>query len=229
MTERLQWSTFEDYLAQMAKPDKPSSLDLGIVRALMIWPDDVAMREQSAMRVCFDCLDDLGDAPSDVQNMGYKLARNALGASEMEKLEDERIPRGLFVGSVLYSMTMFDNDGNCNFQYHVNNCNKLFLRKKNSSGKRVYRFSKKTFDNVLWPTFRSVSQYWAASYASLQIDNGDKVPCALDKLQDFLALAEYIRVEAEARRPFKSPSAILRPGEALTLPSQFVTKRFVPR
>jgi hypothetical protein len=228
MTRCLFWGLFENYLEQIARPDKPVPPDIGIVRAMMLWPDDMEMREQSATRAFFDYLDDLGDAPSDVKNFAYKLARSAIGALELEKREDERIPRGLFVGSVLYSMATCDNDENFNFNYHVENCNKLFLQKKNHAGKRLYRFSKKTFDNELWPTFRSVAQYWATSFKILKIDNGDEFPCALDNLQDFLAFSEYIRAKAEIRRPFKSPSTILRPGEALTIPSKFVTKTFLP-
>ena len=228
MTEQLTWGAFEDYLSQIAKPDKPLPPDRGIVRALMLWPDDMGMREESATRAFLDYLADMGDAPLDVINFGYKVARNAIGAIELEKAEDERIVRGLFVGSVLYSMIVCVEDENFKFDYHVNNCNKLFLDEKNKAGKRIYRYSKKTFDNNLWPTFRAVSHYWAASYKHIKIDNDDEVPCAVDNLQQFLAFAEFIRGKAEGRRPFKSPSAILRRGEAHRLPPEFVTLRFVP-
>jgi hypothetical protein len=228
MTEHISWADFEEYLARIAQPANPRPPDLGIVRALMLWPDNITMREHSATRAFFDYLDDLADAPSDVKNFAYRLARGAFGAAELEKAEDERIPRGLLVGSVLYSMTTCNGGENFNFTYHINKCNQLFLRERNERGKNVYRYSKKTFDNDLWPTFRSVSHYLAASYKHLKVDGEDEFPCALDKIQEFLALANFIRAEAEARRPFKSPSPILRAGEALSLPAEFVRMSFVP-
>jgi hypothetical protein len=143
MTARLSWVAFEDYLSQIAKPDKPLPPDRGIVRALMLWPDDIGRREQSATRAFLNYLDDIGDAPSDVKNFAYKIARNAVGAIELEKAEDERVRRGLFVGSVLYSMTVCVEDVDFNFGFHVNRCNRLFLDEKNVSGKQIYRFTKK--------------------------------------------------------------------------------------
>lgn len=224
---RLSWDDFENYLSQMAKPEKPVPPDLGIVRALMLWPDDVEMREQSATRAFLDYFGDVNDASPDVKNSAYQVARSAIGAKELEKAEDDRVPRGLFVGSILFSMINCVEEKNFSFAYHVGNCNKLFLKQKNKTGKSVYRFSKKTFDNDMWPTFRAVSHYWAASYQHIKISN-EEFPCAIENLQRFLALAEFIRGNAESRRPFKSPSAILRTGEALRLPLAFTTLRLTP-
>jgi hypothetical protein len=226
MTLDLQWTDFENYLKERANPAKPVPPDRGILFALMLWPDDITMRVQSANRAFLNYYDDLTNAPIDVINFGYQVARDSVGAAELEKAEEERAVRGLFVGSVLHSMTTCEKDSIVNFAHHVNKCNRGFLAVRNDKGKNQYRFSKKTFDNDLWPTFRRVSHYWAAAYKHLQIDLEDELPCALDKLQMFLAYAGFIRAEAEVRRPFKSPSTLLRAGEALMLPWEYARNIF---
>jgi hypothetical protein len=80
------------------------------------------------------------------------------------------------------------------------------------------RVSLKTFQNQIWPTFRCVAHFWAASFKVMKFD-GQPFPCHVARLHEFLADAEAYRLMGETLRTKQSPSTVLNPGETIKLPT----------
>jgi len=79
--------------------------------------------------------------------------------------------------------------------------------------------SRKTIDNEIWPTYRSVAPLWAAHLAMTAANLRGPFPCSPDELGVFLAVAEDYRKRGEAGKVPCSPQpTILRPGETVSAP-----------
>ena len=85
------------------------------------------------------------------------------------------------------------------------------------------RVSVKTFQNQIWPTFRCVAHLWAASYKAMAFE-GQRFPCDVTKLRQFLADAEAYRLKGKGLRTKHSPSTILNPDETMKLPAGFMVE-----
>jgi hypothetical protein len=79
-----------------------------------------------------------------------------------------------------------------------------------------------TFENHVWPKFRRVAHFWAAS---LHINAGkpneaNRFPCACSELPLFLALAEGFKHMGETTRAKQARRPILNRDETVTLPAE---------
>jgi hypothetical protein len=93
-----------------------------------------------------------------------------------------------------------------------------------------WRLSPKTIENSVWPKFRGVSHFWAAYVtAPHSKPRSASFPCELTMLTDFLAQAEAFRRAGEDKQTWRSPRAILLPGECVALPSGLNLPRVAPR
>jgi hypothetical protein len=62
-----------------------------------------------------------------------------------------------------------------------------------------------------WKDFRSVSHFWAAH--AWHFSGSPVIPCHPNRVAQFLADAEYLRLEGESIKPWRSPDGtILKPG-----------------
>lgn len=90
--------------------------------------------------------------------------------------------------------------------------------KKNSSG-GFLRITPGSFNNEIWPKFKSAAHFWAASVAINTLDNiGGAFPCRPDELGRFLSDAEAYRIAGETTRTKQAATTILDPGVTIRLP-----------
>lgn len=88
---------------------------------------------------------------------------------------------------------------------------------KRLAGVGDFKLTVKTMNNAVWPRYRSVAHLWAA-YVQAALVNRDPIfPCRLDRLADFLHVAEWFRAEGEGWRPKQSDRPVLDTAESWRL------------
>jgi hypothetical protein len=172
----------------------PDRLVLARVGATMLFPDDEEKRliyEQAAaaLLIC---------EPQQLPEILQSTVRGIAGA------EAARFMQGFLAGFVLREALEI--------------VGRLTSDLKFDPKKRFGRFSSKTFDNVVWPLFRPVAHFWAATFVAMELR--EPFPCALASFKDYLAMVEAFRIAGETTKAKQSPEpSLLRPAETVKLPA----------
>lgn len=189
---------------------RPTRLDLAIVEALMLWPDDEAARERWLSAAIIDeGKDNIDDMPEHLLRHYTLDALNAPRLADLEPAAGKRHVDGLLAGIVLLNATIYATaapERAALGKIRQELCDNLH---------GTYQVQPRTLDNR--NEYRPVAHLWAAYM--LACHHGDRTfPCLISNLAAFLATAEAIREIAEKSRAKKAPAPIMRPGEAARLP-----------
>lgn len=198
----------------------PVRLHLAIIEAAMLWPDNPEARTawERAARVRFltSFLEHVEDLAS-LREFGM-LAAHSSRIEDLNPEAQERMKHGLVAGWVLHEAIGRAELIGREVRFGEAAADITRYLEKTLRGR--FRISKKTFDNSIWPRFRSIAHFWAA-YASANMGKDDRsrvFPCTLDQLVPFLSTAEAYRLKGETLRGKHAASPLLRPDETVRLP-----------
>jgi hypothetical protein len=203
----------------------PTRLDIAVIEAAMLWPDDPEMQDNAIRSAFVELSYSIVDQLSPQQKSEViSVAREALPIRTlMAEVKKSRFIKGVIVGSVLHGILVklsLDPE-NASKKSIITACIAPFQETKNSG---YLRISEKTFDNDVWPRFKSVAHFWAAAFKAQKFDGGRAFPCDLANLAAFLSDAEFYRLEGERARTWKAKEPILREGDAIMLPKSLGIK-----
>ncbi len=212
------WVFFAKYLKNCTRLAEPTKFDVALIEAIMLWPDDENWRGRAALSSYIEYAGDVAAvSPRPIDRLVHqKMARRAFPIEAVqEEVKKERFVRGTIAGkfllkSVIKTLLKEDNQKQ-SMASIARDCLGPFL-------KAGYRVQMKTWDNEIWPTFRPVAHFWAASIMLKTKNTSTPFPCDYHQFAEFLADAEFFRVEGERLRTPNSPTKVLRYGEAFTLP-----------
>jgi hypothetical protein len=161
----------------------PSRFYLARVGATMLFPDDESSRhryEESelALVACEWQICEAQQLPEIVQ----------WSMREMATTSATRFAQGFQAGFVLHEALGGKRLGLCGSS-KAEIVGRLISDLKLDPKKRFDRFSSKTFANVVWPLFRPVAHFWAATFVAMKRDR-EPFPCALTSFKDYLAGVE---------------------------------------
>ncbi|PVE26431.1 hypothetical protein DC522_01315 [Microvirga sp. KLBC 81] len=199
---------------------QPIRYDLAIVEAAMLWPDDEGARDAWLRAARLETLrhPPEGVADHDFLRELFAMALETPRILDLNPAANERMRHGTVAGWVFHeAVRRSDINGLVQFGSVAADVTE-FLAKR-LRGK--IRISKKTFDNAIWPRFRSVAHFWAAYvsntlYASEQ---SQAFPCRLDGLVPFLGISEAYRLKGETLRGKQAADTLLRPSETVRIPT----------
>jgi hypothetical protein len=192
------------------------------LQAVMVAPDDPLMRRRifeafDAARI-INALDEAPDDAFPTPEQTRVLMRFGNEAPRLAEVsEDSNRPyfHGVTTGLVLAAIIHRRDAGHP----RANLGDVMDLVSKRLSGANDLTLSRGTINNVVWPKYRCVAHLWAAYvHAAIQGRDGT-CPCRLDRLADFLAIAEWYRVEGEGFRPKQSDRPVLAAAETWRMPT----------
>jgi hypothetical protein len=185
----------------------PLRFDLARVGATMLFPDDESSRHRYEDSVAFMVFD-----PQQLPELVL------WGAQAMATASWERFEQGIVAGAALHEELGRPRLGLCE-SGKAKIVRGLIKDLKLDPKKRFDRFSSKTFDNTVWPLFRPVAHFWAATFTAMMRDR-EPFPCALASFKDYLAMVEAYRIAGETTKAKQSPEPfLLRRAETVKLPA----------
>ncbi len=202
---------------------RPTRWDLAIIEARMLWPDDSDTRGRYlsavSIKVSVTSIDRVPiskPSPTEVR----ELAEAILSAPRVEDFTEagkRAYVHGLVAGKILYDAVGLHDIGRENISLgNIKGALSDLLGP-------AQRLSVKTIDNAVWRRYRSVAHLWAAYLHISQETDSTFLPCRARDLPIFLAVAEVYRTRGETiRLTTKSPSPVLRTGDAVMIPPALV-------
>jgi hypothetical protein len=191
-------------------------LDLAIVEAMMLWPDDEDARAAATATatVAFYRATKPALTPEETENL-IAMAADALPLGVIHN----EVRRSLFVSGTIAGQILIHAIGKRSLDMPVTMDEAIKQAIKPFHGKKSeWKFSPQTINNKVWPTYRPVAHYWAAAISRSGKRDG-AFPCELRNFAEFLAEAEAYRRLGEATRlTTKSPKTVLLPSESVLLP-----------
>jgi hypothetical protein len=199
----------------------PTRLDVAVLEAVMLWPEDVEKRQRSIETSLVE-FGRLHAKAMDSEGL-RALLKEAADAPPLAELQEQSKPR--FVQGVLAGMILRELLG-LSLLAPERALMKLVLGEL-ADGFRIagrLNLSDKTIKNAVWPVFRPVAHLWAASVEiNLELNEG-AFPCRCDRLLAFLARAEAYRNLGERTRSKQSPVMLLSAKSTWRLPREISVK-----
>jgi hypothetical protein len=223
--KRSKTQIFQDLILPLTPENvsAPTPVELDTVAARMLWPDDSAARWRAIETSSIEFLRTQPDRllKEDI----VSLFSRAFDAKPLRELHLEvRLP---FIAGARAGMYLQQTIGLISLGKSPA-MKQLAFMVSAEIGPEGSAIQAKTFLNHIWPLYRSVSHFWAASLTLGFEKLGNCVfPCAIEEFRDFLALAEGHREKGEGMRTRQAPTTLLRPGKAVRLPAWF-TERIEP-
>jgi hypothetical protein len=227
----LRWADFAQYLEFQTDLCRPTRFDVALIEAIMLFPDDEVWRAKTATSSFVEWVGD--DASTFTQErlaMHQRLTRDALPISEVHKeINIERHVRGVITGSFLHNVLVANI---LDLRQRSKNaialdCLKPFKRTRERLD--GFKLSLSTWNTEIWRTFRPVAHLWAASQRRAKKDGDLAFPCRADRFVEFLADAEFYRLQGEKITTARAHEPILRPGEAFALPKNLAVEPSKPK
>jgi hypothetical protein len=220
------WDPWARYLETTTDPRRPTRLDVTLIEAVMLWPDDEAKRAKAADASSVEYFADKTAAftREGLEHL-QQLTRCALPITEIhEEVKKGRFVRGIITGNFLRDViaanvlhlerhSMKDVADDCMRPFNLN-------RNLNKTGDpHLYEMSQATWNGHIWPVFRPVAHFWASSIRRTKIDGDVAFPCKTERFAEFLADAEFFRLTGEKTKTSPRSPPVLRQGEAFALPA----------
>jgi hypothetical protein len=221
----LKWA-FWDPLLETIDPRRASRSDVALIEVIMLFPDDETGRAKAALSSFVEGIgDDAAGYSQEALVMLQRMTRTAQPISEVQEVTKERFARGIIAGTFLHKVIAANilHLPRRSMAAIADDCMSPFKRTTEEPADQrtfptTYKISLSTWNNDIWPTFRPVAHFWAASLRRAKIDGDVAFPCKSDRFVEFLADAEFYRRQGESINPYKRGGPILRPGEAFPLP-----------
>ena len=191
------WSDFVYLLETETDLTAPTRLDVAVIEALMIWPDDENNRARAATASFVEYIGDFAsELPRELLAMHQKITRRADSIDtiqdEIRNDRTERIKRGAVAGSFLYNVIKANA---LNLEHRsMESVTEKVIAPFVSSGSK---FRRNTFNNQIWSAYRRVAHFWAAWFSSVELGRSLVFPCHYIELREFLSDAEAFRILAK--------------------------------
>ena len=187
--------------------DAPGALDVAIVEFLMLWPEDEARRSKAMEAAVIRHLTELRGLP--IPRSAVEVSDMVRTVSAAPRLTDftadakDAFKRGAIAGKIFFEAVGIEHcsSGGANLSR-----TKKEIAERFSKTLKI-RMSEKTINNSVWPTYRSVSPFWAAWLYNWDTTGG--FPCNPSDLGMFLATADAFRRRGETTRTPQSPKAAI--------------------
>jgi hypothetical protein len=194
--------------------DHPTRLDLAEIEAVMLWPNSDVESDGAAATSASAYFIERHELFVDPV-MSRCLAELAFRAKPLSDVQQSARPRfvdGLIAGQILY--LAFERSAR---------------KSRDASMSVIYadvvayfeparKIKTKTIENAIWKPYRPVAHLWAAFITLHGKDKSYPFPCRAGDLPAFLGTAEAFRKWGEATKLRMSPTTVLRPGDAVTVP-----------
>ncbi len=195
----------------------PTRWDLAVIEARMLWPHDPETRDSYigavSVKLQVAAIDQVPlrkPTPTEVREFA-EMVLTAPRIGDFTKAWQKAVVHGAVAGKLLHEAVGLHEIGRENAGLGGI---KSMLADRLGPGRHL---SQKTIDNTIWPRYRAVAHFWAAHCSEYTGSGG--FPCRTRDLALFLATAEaYRRLGETTRSTSKSPTTILRPGEAVMIP-----------
>jgi hypothetical protein len=198
---------------------------LSYIAILMLWPDDPEQRDRAWRAIGAAQIEKhvLDEAPNDILFMTNQQLREVLSftltaprlpdvSEESQRPNLHGAAAGLILGHVLHRRDTGRAEARLGAVMDDVSA-KL-------SGVGGIRLSRKTLEAASsWPRFRCVAHLWMAHLWAATTSGEPTFPCRLDKTADFLAVAEWYRVEGEGFKPKYSDTPLLPADATWRMPS----------
>jgi hypothetical protein len=194
----------------------PTRAHLAIIEAEMVWPDDPAARDAFLQTVSAEILRGAaGDLEREDLITLVHLQSSAPRLIDLQAISSKRVINGAQAGMYLRETLGLLSLGRPAKM-------KPIAQQITRSLPGFKATNAHTFENHVWPKFRRVAHFWAAS---LHINAGkpnkaNRLPCACSDLPQFLALAEGFKHMGETTRAKQARRPILNSDETVTLPAE---------
>jgi hypothetical protein len=189
-------------------------LDLAVVEAHMLWPDDERARQRSIETATVQFgLSISSTFPQQILAGLLPIAAGAAPLPELQESAKKPFFHGILAGRILYGAVRgaiaAAADRSMNLVYDD-------IAKSIPAAQRL---SRKTIENKIWPKYRPVAHFWA-SYVDHALAKGDSAfPCSVGRLGEFLAVAQAFRRLGETMSTPQSPTTILKHHDAVGIPA----------
>ena len=195
--------------------EQPSRLDLALIEATMIWPDDEAARDDALATCSGEFLRPLIDGLDGP--MLKTLAQISLDAPRLQDVQKEataeRFVHGIIAGRILAAAVGCSGLGmEITMERAIETAIEPYCYRRPE-----WKLSPKTVNNKIWPAFRPVAHLWAATWARHKGQHDREFPCDLDHLPEFLAWAEAFRRLGETTRLTPKSPKMLRAHQTMRL------------
>jgi hypothetical protein len=200
---------------------QPHRLDLAIIEAVMVWPDDANARSRAIQTSKVEFLR---------ENINYRnhwseinevsLFEFVAGAEPIENIHAEvkkHFVRGYASGFILRETIARIQIGapDATIGASISKMSEIYRRKKDGSG---WPLDKKTINNTIWPKYKPVSHFWAAAINYKLQHRSEPFPCEKSRLAQFLEEAEAWRTLGASLRTAKASGPILQGVKSITVP-----------
>jgi hypothetical protein len=193
----------------------PIRLDLAIIEAWMLWPENGQAHErsqalQTSISECVKIV--LPVLPDDMVRAFIPVTADAPRLADIHKVICKKIEYGLVAGEILLgtlkSISQTPADAS------------MKEVKQRIAGYKIAGMQEKNFQRV-WKEYRKVSHLWAAYLYNGNTENDWVFPCRVNQLRDFAEAADWFRRAGETMRTIQHPKeAILERDECLRFPPE---------
>ncbi len=203
--------------------DYPHQLDLPAVEVMMLWPDDEAARERaieiSTSQFFYGLRDHL--------NRDDLIALVSMFKDQPPTEELWEQARPLFVAGMRSECICAEAVGITGMG------SALYLKTIRHSvcgdfGKHGQSIDDRNFQNHIWPKFRKVAHFWAATLHQQESASAPVFPCSVSQLPEFLGLAEGFRRLGEATRTRRGTQLLIH-SESIQLAQGLAVTPLFPK
>ena len=204
----------------------PVRLDLAVIEAAMLWPDDATHRSDFCRAA----------AIQDGREWALRVKDGAILAEIMQN--HDRLPdlaslqpgarwhvHGIIAGKRVVDAVMSAHHSERALRLaEIDDNIHKDLMQPFEERRNTFPIRPQTLKNKNGPIhrYRPVAHLWAAHHVAVH-EGREGFPCVVDDLPRFLATAEIIRALAETTCLPNSHHKIMRPGEAVTLPVEVIS------
>jgi hypothetical protein len=211
---------------------QPNRLHLAQIEAMMLFPHSPSDREMVYRASIVEFAAENPDQiPEYIWKNLFYISRSVNRIDEIREAVRSRCVKGLIVGIVTHFQIASAKAGIESRREDI--INQISSIARDVVKSRGIRVSAKTFHNDMWPEFRSVAHFWAASVILNETRYHDTVfPCRVSEIEEFLSTVEAYRIAGESSRPKQASATILDPKHTVRLPSELKVEpadlQFIP-
>lgn len=195
--------------------ESPTRIDIALVEAWMLWPNDEIKRDRAfkASVVHYAKSHEAEIQTEEWKTLFFLLADADRLSDLRQEVKEGRILRGMIAGNFLRLVLQALWTGGA---VSMTDCK----AKATARYVKDRTLPKKAFDDEIWPAFRGVSHFWAASLDAWNYGGQRVFPCEVEVLGKFLVAAETYRRAGEELHTPKSPNHVLRASDSIGLPPE---------
>ena len=197
--------------------DNPTRFDLAPIEAAMLWPDDPGKRTRIIVSCRAEHLSARNGA-STGELLSLRVLADDSMANDLRAQLGDRLVQGTIAGWILRDTIA--GAGRVPIDTAIRNASGKFRDVKMPRGRNNRDLTPRTISRSIWPRYRSVAHFWAA-----WLDHRDAplFPCRLERMREFLALAETLRKAGETTQLTNTGNSVLPVGLAFRFAAEIAS------